>query len=192
MEFFEYKNIDQPQKGDLLISEPFLPDQNFERTVILLCEHNEEGSFGFVLNKQSILKVEEVIEEVEGYNQTLYVGGPVQQNTLHFIHNVPDLEAGSQKIKEDLYWGGDFNTLLNLINSNTISEEEIRFFVGYSGWSNEQLQQEINQNTWMIARDVHASRIFHADPNTLWKNVLQSMGGRFKVYSNYPSDPNLN
>ncbi len=105
MEFFEFKNIDQPIKGDLLISEPLLPDNNFDRTVILLCEHNEEGSFGFVLNKLSMLKVDEVLDEIGSFTTNLYVGGPVQQNTLHFIHNIDALYEGGQAIKEGLVLG---------------------------------------------------------------------------------------
>lgn len=192
MEFFEFKNIDQPKKGDLLLSEPLLPDHNFDRTVILLCEHNEEGSFGFVLNKLSILKVDEVLQEIQSFDNSLYVGGPVQQNTLHFIHNIPILMDSGQQIMNDLYWGGDFDQLLELVQQERIDKNKIRFFVGYSGWSEEQLQQEIDQNTWIVARGVHPSYIFNTAPEKLWKNILEKMGGRFKVYANYPSDPKLN
>lgn len=192
MEFFEFKNIEQPQKGDLLLSEPFLPDQNFDRTVILLCEHNEEGSFGFVLNKLSILKVDEVLQEIGTFEAELYVGGPVQQNTLHFIHNIEELKAGGQKITDGLIWGGDFEILQGLMQKGQLNNEKSRFFVGYSGWSENQLQEEIDHNSWIIARGVHPSYIFNSPPETLWKSILEKMGGRFKIYANYPSDPNLN
>ncbi|MBK6264224.1 YqgE/AlgH family protein [Marivirga sp. S37H4] len=192
MEFFEFKNIDRPQKGDLLLSEPLLPDINFDRTVILLCEHNEEGSFGFVLNKLSILKVDEVLQEINSFDTSLYVGGPVQQNTLHFIHDIEHLRGGGQEIMDQLYWGGSFEKLLDLVQERKVDKNKIRFFVGYSGWSEEQLQQEIDQNTWIVARGVHPSYIFNTPPEKLWKDILEKMGGRFKVYANYPSDPKLN
>lgn len=192
MEFFEFKNIEQPQKGDLLLSEPFLPDQHFDRTVILLCEHNEEGSFGFVLNKLSLLKVDEVLQEVEPFKADLFVGGPVQQNTLHFIHDIDELKASGQKIQDGLYWGGSFEMLQKLMQSGELDNQKSRFFVGYSGWSEDQLQEEIDHNTWIIARGVHPSYVFNSPPETLWKNILEKMGGRFKIYANYPSDPNLN
>jgi putative transcriptional regulator len=169
-----------------------LPDQNFDRTVILLCEHNEEGSFGFVLNKSSILKVDEVLQEVGTFEADLYVGGPVQQNTLHFIHNIEELKEGGQKIADGLFWGGNFETLQGLMQNGELNKEKARFFVGYSGWSENQLQEEINHNTWIIARGVHPSYIFSSPPETLWKSILEKMGGRFKIYANYPSDPNLN
>jgi len=192
MEFFEFKNIEQPQKGDLLLSEPFLPDQNFDRTVILLCEHNEEGSFGFVLNKLSILKVDEVLQDIGSFEADLYVGGPVQQNTLHFIHDIEELKSGGQKIRDGLYWGGDFEILQDLMQKGKLISGGIRFFVGYSGWSEDQLQDEIDHNNWIIARGVHPSYIFNSSPETLWKSILEKMGGRFKIYANYPPDPNLN
>lgn len=192
MEFFEFKNIDKPLKGDLLLSEPLLPDHNFDRTVILLCEHNEEGSFGFVLNKLSILKVDEVLQDIKSFDTSLYVGGPVQQNTLHFIHDIDLLKEGGQKIMDHLYWGGDFDQLLSMVQQGNIDKNKIRFFVGYSGWSELQLQQEVDKNTWIVARGVHPSYIFNTAPEKLWKDILEKMGGRFKVYANYPSDPKLN
>jgi putative transcriptional regulator len=192
MEFFQFKNIDIPRKGDLLISEPLLPDHNFDRTVILLCEHNEEGSFGFVLNKISILHVEEVLQDIQNFNTNLIVGGPVQQNTLHFIHDIEALYDGGQIIQDGLYWGGNFDKLIDLASIGAVDSNKIRFFVGYSGWSEFQLQQEIEENTWIVARGVHPSFIFNTQPENLWKDTLQKMGGRFKVYANYPTDPNLN
>lgn len=193
MEFFNYTTISKPQRGDLLISEPFLPDPNFERTVILLCEHNEEGSFGFVLNKQSVLKFNDVIQEVAvTYDADLYVGGPVEQNTLHFIHNHPVLIEGGLAISNDVYWGGNFEQLIKLINKGDISTDYIRYFVGYSGWTKDQLEMEIRDNSWIVARGVHPSYIFEINAEQLWKKILENMGGRFKVYANYPPNPNLN
>src|SRR6188508_1723990 len=113
MEFFKYKNQLKPEKGRLLISEPFLPDPNFERTVVLLCEHNEEGSFGFVLNKPSVLKVTEVMEDISSFENIVYVGGPVQQDTLHFIHRNANVN-NAVEIAGNVYWGGEFENLILL------------------------------------------------------------------------------
>src|SRR5215204_6333021 len=111
MDFFKYKNQLKPEKGRLLISEPFLPDPNFERTVVLLCEHNAEGSFGFVLNKPSAIKVNEVMEDFSNFDTVVFVGGPVQQDTLHFIHRNVNIENAID-IAENIYWGGDFESLV--------------------------------------------------------------------------------
>src|SRR5690606_7358597 len=130
MEFFKYRNKIKPEKGRLLISEPFLPDPNFERTVVLLCEHNEEGSFGFVLNKPSILKVNEVMEEITELDNRVYVGGPVQQDTLHFIHRNTSM-AQAVEIVDQIYWGGAFENLMLLCETQQIMAKDIRFFLGY-------------------------------------------------------------
>jgi putative transcriptional regulator len=139
-----------------------------------------------------MLNVDEVLDEVESFKTNLYVGGPVQQNTLHFIHDIEPLYQSGQLIQEGLCWGGDFDLLISLLKANAIDQNKIRFFVGYSGWSEFQLQQEIDENTWIVARGVHPSYIFNTDPDKLWKDTLEKMGGRFKVYANYPTDPKLN
>lgn len=178
--------------GDLLISEPYLPDPNFERTVILICEHNEEGSFGFVLNKPSLLKLEDVLDEVQGFDTTLYTGGPVQQNTLHFIHKTQGLFSDFREIKEGVYWGGNFDELLSFINIRKINPDDFRFFIGYSGWGAKQLEDELEENSWIVYKNATPEQIFGMSPDNLWRSVLKSMGGEYRAMSNYPIDPRLN
>ncbi len=189
---FEHINKKTPKKGDLLISEPFLPDPNFERTVIYICEHNEEGSFGFVLNRPSELKFDEIIEEVDDFDVTMYIGGPVQHDTLHFIHRASDVIDEGIIIKENLCWGGSFEQLKSLINTKQINEKDFRFFIGYSGWGAGQLQEELDANSWIVLPNATEKQIFDIPPEQLWRTILKDMGGRFKMYSNYPSDPRLN
>ncbi len=189
---FEHVNNKTPRKGDLLISEPFLPDPNFERTVIYICEHNEEGSFGFVLNRPSELKFDDIIAEVEDFDMTMYIGGPVQHDTLHFIHRASDIIDDGVIIKENLCWGGNFEQLKALINTKQINEKDFRFFIGYSGWGAGQLQEELDANSWIVLPNATEKQIFDIPPDQLWRTILKDMGGRFKMYSNYPSDPRLN
>jgi len=191
MEFFKYRNKLQPERGRLLISEPFLPDPNFERTVVLLCEHNAEGSFGFVLNKPSILKVNEVMEDMVSLDNLVYVGGPVQQDTLHFIHrNVSVINA--VEIVSNVYWGGDFENLVTLCDTKQLAGGDIRFFLGYSGWGPGQLESELEQDSWIVCDFVTDQLLFDTDPQNMWRKALDNMGGRFSMYSNYPVDPRLN
>ncbi|UII25623.1 YqgE/AlgH family protein [Fulvivirga maritima] len=191
MEYFKYKNNFQPEKGSLLISEPFLPDPNFERTVVLLCEHNEEGSFGFVLNKPSTVLLDEIMEDVNDFSEKVYIGGPVQQDTLHFVHREENIEGGVP-IAEGLYWGGNFEQLLSMINTKQVSGNDFRFFVGYSGWSEGQLKNELDADSWIVANYANEQLVFNTPEDELWKVVLKELGGRFNVYSNYPTDPRLN
>jgi putative transcriptional regulator len=191
MEFFKYNNKITPEKGRLLISEPFLPDPNFERTVVLLCEHNDEGSFGFVLNKPSILKITEVLEDVLSLDSIVYVGGPVQQDTLHFIHRNASV-ANAIEIGPNVHWGGDFETLVTMVDTAQIPANDIRFFLGYSGWGPGQLDAELEQDSWIVCDFISEQLLFDTEPAVMWRKALESMGGRFSVYSNYPTDPRLN
>ncbi len=193
MEFFDYtgKNI-VPSKGDILISDPFLADPNFARTVIILCEHNEEGTFGFVLNKSAGIKLSDVIDDIGDTDLDVYIGGPVQQDTLHFIHRKGELLEGSIEVRDGLFWGGDFDQLLFLLKEKIVKTEDFKFFIGYSGWSEGQLMDEIELNSWIISRNVSLHQVFDTDVRQLWKDVLHNMGGKFKVISNFPVDPRLN
>lgn len=191
MEFFKYRNKIKPEKGRLLISEPFLPDPNFERTVVLLCEHNEEGSFGFVLNKPSILKVSEVMDDITELDNMVFVGGPVQQDTLHFIHRNTLLE-NAVEIVDQIFWGGAFENLMGMCEARQITGNDIRFFLGYSGWGPGQLEAELEQDSWIVCDYVTDQLLFDTVPEIMWRKALENMGGRFSMYSNYPVDPRLN
>lgn len=191
MEFFKYQTKVKPGPGKLLVSEPFLPDPNFERTIILLCEHNQEGSFGFVLNKPSHAQVADVLDELNAFPGMAFVGGPVQQDTLQYVHRLPDVE-NSIEIMDGIYWGGKFKTICERIDAGMASEQDIKFFLGYSGWSAGQLNEELKENAWIVSQRVSPELIFETDADTMWQKALQLMGGRFSVYSNYPVDPRMN
>lgn len=185
------KNI-TPRSGQLLISEPFLQDENFVRSVILLCESNENGSFGLVLNKLSILKIKDLLDELDFLDMEIYVGGPVEQNTLHFIYCGDPVVEGSVKLGENLYWGGDFDEFVMKYKTGQIDLENFRFFIGYSGWSEGQLESELTENTWIVCEHADANAIFKSAPDDLWRVALRNMGGDFQVLANYPIDPRLN
>lgn len=193
MELFNYSyDKIEPRKGDILLSEPFLADPNFARTVIFLCEHTNEGSFGFVLNKPARVKLSELLESVKSRQDGIYVGGPVQQNTLQFIHRNDGLIEGGIEVKKGIFWGGNFEQMHTMIESNLIKGTDIKFFVGYSGWAAGQLKSELEVNSWIISRNVNIEQIFDTDVKSLWKEVLHKMGGKYKIVSNFPVDPRLN
>jgi len=181
-----------PKRGDLLISEPFLPDPNFERTVVLLCENNEDGTIGFILNKPSLVTLGDVFEELDQFEKQVFVGGPVQQDSMHFIHRGSvNLEGGS-KLGEGIYWGGNFEQMKVLIQSNSIKPQDVLYFLGYSGWAPGQLEEEMKESSWFVSPNATESQVFDMDPELLWREVLKNMGGKYRMYSNYPSDPRLN
>ncbi|HVD99562.1 MAG TPA: YqgE/AlgH family protein [Cytophagaceae bacterium] len=177
--------------GDILISEPYLGDDNFERSVVLLGSHNEDGSLGFVMNKKSNMLLSDVVEELGEFDAPLYVGGPVEQDTLHFIYQEQLSLKGTIQIMENLFWGGDFEQLKSILREGKIEEKKIRFFLGYSGWSRGQLEKEMAEKVWIIHR-LSAAGLFELDTEEMWRGILKNMGGQYKVLSNYPIDPRLN
>lgn len=180
------------KSGCLLISEPFLQDENFVRSVVLLCENNDNGAFGLVLNKLSILKVSDLLEDLDFLDMEVYVGGPVEQNTLHFIYYGEAVLNGSVPLAEKLWWGGDFDEFVDKFKNGTLELNNFRFFIGYSGWSEGQLEEELTANTWIVCENIYSKNIFYSAPDDLWRILLKNMGGEFQVLANYPIDPRLN
>jgi putative transcriptional regulator len=180
-----------PARGTLLIANPFLKDPNFMRTVIFLCEHKEEGSFGFVINKLFPTTLGEVIPELKEFKIPLYFGGPVQKDTIHFLHQYPDVIAGGEEVFNGVYWGGNFESVVALIKLNGIDFSKIKFFIGYSGWGEKQVEDELKEKSWLT---VEATRklLFHKKPDDIWKDSLKHLGGDYEMMINFPLDPQLN
>src|SRR5690606_4414837 len=144
-------NTSDPQKGSILLAEPFMLDYNFDRSVILLCEHDiEEGTMGLVLNHRSNLLLSDVINEIESDFFPLYIGGPVNTEAMFFIHRIPNLIHEGIKLVDDIFFGGNFNDVITLINNGSIEPFDIKFFLGYAGWSTDQLKSEIENNSWAV------------------------------------------
>ncbi|MGI9543509.1 MAG: YqgE/AlgH family protein [Cyclobacteriaceae bacterium] len=192
LNYFNNQIFASPKRGDLLISDPFLPDPNFERTVVLICENNEEGSFGFVLNRPSHVRLHEVIDGMDNFPKPAYIGGPVQQDSLHFIHRGRFHLEGSTPLGDNVYWGGNFEQLKILAEDNMVSGDDAIFFIGYSGWSPGQLDRELKEKSWMVYPQANGYQVFDERPEHLWKEVLTEMGGKYKMFANYPINPRLN
>ena len=181
----------RPGTGKLLISEPFLPDPNFKRTVIMLTEHNEEGSVGFILNRQLDMTINDIMDDLPKFNSMLHYGGPVEPDTLHYLHRTGDTLEGSIEITGGVYWGGNFEALKILIETKQVDPSDFQFFIGYSGWGPGQLKHELKEKSWMLtsARKEHC---FLENPESLWHNVLKTMGNEYAIIANFPEDPSLN
>jgi putative transcriptional regulator len=180
-----------PGKGKILISEPFLNDPNFKRTIILLSEHNEEGSIGFVLNKPTEYKLNQVVEDFPEFDTLVYYGGPVQLNTLQFIYKGENIIEGSMEIMPGLYWGGSFDLLRTLIESKAVNPEDFRFFLGYSGWGDGQIDDELELKSWIVS-DTTIENVFSDEPDKLWREILKGMGKKFAILASFPDNPSVN
>lgn len=181
-----------PQPGTLLIADPFLKDPNFLRTVVLICRHSrEEGSFGFTLNRLYDLTLGELIPEMEGFENPIFIGGPVQMDSLHFIHQYPEYFNDCEKIDHNIFWGGDFEKLKLLMKDKVIDEQKIKFFIGYSGWATGQLELEIEEKSWLSVKGT-GNIVFNTALGDIWKASLVQLGGNYEKLVHYPTDPQLN
>jgi len=180
-----------PEKGKILISEPFLPDTFFNRSIVYLTDHTPQGSVGFILNKKIDLKISAAITGFEGWDEDLNVGGPVAPDTLHYLHNIGDLVPKSVPIKDNIFWGGDIDIIRELIKADKIKKSQIRFFLGYSGWSAGQLERELKENSWVIAK-VRSEIIMNNRGDDTWKRVLRTMKNKYRMWADFPDSPEMN
>lgn len=183
----------QPNRGDVLISEPStIGDLTFNRSVILLAHLDTEGAVGFIINKPLDFDLEELIPEINEHFK-IFSGGPVEQENLYFIHDVPHLISDSVEIKNGIYWGGSFEMIVNLINTKQITPDNIKFFLGYSGWDASQLECEIDLNTWIIDSNTKADDILNSlKDGGYWQEKMKKLGGEYLLWSNAPDNPNYN
>lgn len=161
------------------------------RTVVFLCEHQDEGSFGFVLNKSYDYTLDQLISGLEDLKIPVFQGGPVQMDTVHFLHQCPDKITGGYEIIDGVFWGGNFETAIELIRSGEIGLNKIRFYIGYSGWGSGQLADELKEKSWLTVQASH-KLVFHKRTDEIWKDSLRHLGGEYEIMANFPIDPQLN
>jgi len=167
------KHIIKPQQGIILISEPALRDFYFRQSIVLLADHSKEGSFGIIINKPIEAQLNDILKDFPEFHAPVYLGGPVKTDSIFFIHTKPDIED-SLEIMKGLFWGGDIETIREMINMHEISENDIRFYVGYAGW------------------DASLSEIINPEPQNLWRTHLRNMGQDYALWANFPTDPSYN
>ncbi|MBT0608170.1 YqgE/AlgH family protein [Aequorivita echinoideorum] len=182
----------KPAKGLLLVAEPsIIGDVSFNRSVVLIAEYNEAGSVGFILNKPLDYKLKDFVPEVSS-NLPVYNGGPVEQDNLYFIHRIPEMIPESIEISNGIYWGGDFNAILHLLKDDQIKKDQIRFFLGYSGWGIDQLEKELEVNSWVVAPNNYDNLIVGKSNSNFWKEKMIEFGGDYLLWSNAPENPAFN
>lgn len=180
------------EKGDILISKPnILGDVTFNRSIILVVDFNLEGVVGFIINKPIDEDLNQLMPEVHR-DFKVFDGGPVERDKLYFIHNVPDLISGGIQIDKDLFWGGSTVEVTEKINSGELNSSQIKFFLGYSGWSTDQLEEEINNDVWLHQTGMESEEIITCDSASFWNEKIKELGGEYLIWSNAPDNPNYN
>lgn len=191
-EFFKIQsNTLNVNIGDVLISEPFMNDYYFSRSVILVIDHNEEGSLGIVINKRLTIPFNEIVEGFPEFKADVYLGGPVETDRIFFIHTIGEMIPDSHKISSGLYWSSNVSALKSMIKMNLIKEHELRFFVGYAGWEGGQLRNELKANTWLVGRFT-TKKILQSMPAKMWSSFVKQMGIRYSLWSKFPVNPGDN
>ena len=191
IDFFHIVNDSVAEKGNILISEPFLADNYFRRSIVYLTEHNEEGSLGFVLNKPLGIRINEVVDDFPECDLTVSVGGPVSNNTVHYIHTLGAQIPDSVEVSDGIFWGGDFDLVRQLIAEGSVKPNELRFFLGYAGWSEGQLDSEMEEHAWLVGK-LPRRMVMHSMGSEFWENTLASYKNKYKAWANFPEDPGLN
>jgi putative transcriptional regulator len=189
---FNFENKDELKPGSILISEPFLDDNFFSRSVVYLCNHDEEGSFGFILNKYVENDLSEFIDDFPFSETRISVGGPVDTSNLFYIHSFGDAVSESVPMAEGLHIGGDFNNVKELLSADPENAKKIRFFVGYSGWSKDQLNSELNEKSWIVLNSISTDHILDTSNENVWRDSMKKLGGKFKIMSQFPKNPSDN
>jgi len=183
-------NVLSASEGNILVAEPFMQDDYFKRSVVLICENNEQGMVGFILNEQLNLNLSDVLDETLAFNAPLHMGGPVETQNLFFVHQCAELPE-AVPVKNGIYWGGDFEQLKEFILLGKIKVNEIKFFLGYSGWDEQQLKNELESENWLIG-SIDNSVVFSDNSENLWKDSLKNMGREQAIMANFPDNPSLN
>lgn len=181
----------KPEKGSILLAEPFMDDPHFKRTVILLCEHNDEGSFGFVLNNYIVAGIHEVMDGMPYFDGRISIGGPVKNTNLYYVHTLGEKLPGSIEVIDGIFMGGDFERLKEMLVHDEVPSDALRFFVGYSGWAPEQLDDELERNSWFVTSST-PNMLMNTDEQELWNELVRQLGSEYAHLANHPQDPNLN
>ncbi len=192
-DFFQIRsNSMEPKPGEVLLSEPTMNDLHFGRSVVLLIDHNEqEGTFGIIMNKPLRMKLNEMVDTFPDFDAPVYLGGPVAENQIFFMHTLGDLIPGSCKVMDGLYWGGDAETLNTLMVQGIAHKDNVRFFLGYSGWEKGQLTQELERNSWAVGK-VNARTLLGIPVDQLWKSLVGRMGKSYSMWTRFPKNPEDN
>jgi putative transcriptional regulator len=177
--------VSELSTGVLLVASPNLVDPNFKRSVVLLCEHSDAGSFGLILNQNITVEMSELLQDA------VHVGGPVQMDTLYFLHRFGDDVDGTVEVCPEVYWGGEFENLQDVIKGKDITKSDVRFYLGYAGWTEGQLQEEIHSDGWIVT-SCSSDLVFELDSSELWRSVMIRLGGEFALMANFPDEPRLN
>lgn len=181
------------KKGIFLVADPKLRDPNFSQTVVLLCEHNDEGTLGVVVNRPTSLRLSEAIPKIDGTQSTadvIYSGGPVQPDHIMTLYRAEEKVPEAEHVADGMYLGGSLSILEEMLASSS-STNSIRAYVGYAGWGSNQLEFELGESSWKLV-PADQKFVFDMEPARVWSTLLASLGEEYSIYARMPADPSMN
>lgn len=187
-------NSSNPQKGSLLVAEPFLSEEHFNHAVILLIDYSRsQRNMGIVMNRSTTYTLGQLVGHIDTTSDIpVYCGGPMSCDRLYYIHSLGQLISGSLKITDGLYIGGNFDEVIEYISDGYPVNGMIRFFVGYSGWDIGQLETELRNHVWAVAEPIEASEMLTGADDAYWHKTVRSMGQRYRGWLYHPMYPSAN
>jgi putative transcriptional regulator len=177
-------------RGQLLIAGATLPDPNFARTVVLICEHTDAGALGLVLNRPGAVVVGDAAVElavIAGDEAVIDIGGPVQPDALLVLAEFDDASYAGLPVIDSVGLMGEASEIEDLVEVT----RRVRVFAGYAGWGPGQLDSELARDDWFVA-PAGVDDIFDTDADELWRRVLERKGGHFALVARMPIDPSVN
>ena len=189
---FNFENNNQLLPGSILVAEPFLLDDYFSRDVVFLCDHNADGSFGFVLNKYVDTKLSDFVDDFPDIQTQISIGGPVDMSNLFYIHSLGEEIEGSSPTANGLFIGGSFEDVKSVLREDATKSKNIRFFIGYSGWDKEQLNDEMKEKSWIVLNNIPENQVLDTTIEDIWTELLEKQGKKFKVMTKFPKNPSDN
>jgi putative transcriptional regulator len=182
-------------RASLLLAVPQMLDPNFMHTVVLMCQHAAEGAFGFVVNERSPYLLSKLVPDhplLGGIDFPVFTGGPVGQGAMQFVHRVPEAIPGGHEIADGLHLGGDIEALARLLRSDPRARQDVRMFVGHSGWSAGQLDGELSIGSW-VRSPLDVEMVFSEGPaEDLWRRAMRKLGREGEGLSRLPPDVSWN
>ena len=174
-------------KGTLLLSIPLIDDERFDKTIIIITESSKEEKIGFIINKKTNIKLVELVKRSKNRSITANYGGPVSHENLFYFHKNSSIEK-SKKINNNLYFGGNFNQIIEYLNCKLIKSNEIFFCLGYCGWTNGQLENEIKEKSWIVLNE----KVDFISEKINWKIKMIEFDEKYKPWVNSNRNFHLN
>jgi len=191
-------NIDissgNPKPGTLLISEPFLKEKYFDHAVIYLIEHaSDDSSMGLVLNHRTGVSLSDIIPDIPASTGIpIYCGGPMSHDRLYYMHTLGDIITNAREISPGIFVGGNYSDMVQYVKSGYPIEGFVRFFIGYSGWSKHQLEEEVCNKIWAVEQNIDPATLLTGTGDSYWHRKVRDLGPDFRGWLFHPKNPQAN